>query len=327
VDVRYDQGDHVIDQGVAHPIFLGSMAISELTKPVSIPWPGLNYHSAARKFGVGMRVMTRWVKAGWLVVSERERFNGLKGKPTPVVYTPTPIDPGMQAASQPDYRWGTLWQWMHENVPDEWDVRLWREPRRGPGGKLGGWDWICPGRLRGGKQLPGACGRRCRVLYAPMMAWTLLRRFDVRKIAGFPSDFGVLEWESCFACQSCWRPTYDDTKRPWKVWNRFVTHVSGGLLTGRDVKKPTGKGRWDEIVEPLKGHNEKWYSLPEVRELRRDNHETHRAFVARRPLLRKRFAERKRRKLEAAKVEAQHPFADVDSAVVTSEELKKRRAQ
>jgi hypothetical protein len=96
-------------------------------------------------------------------------------------------------------------------------------------------------------------------------------------------------------------------------------------LTGRDVKKPTGQGVWDGPVPVVQRYEENWANLPTVRALRRDNRETAERFLARRPYLRKRYAERKQRKLEAAKAAKARPFVDVVGAVVQTNQEGPRR--
>lgn len=43
-----------------------------------------------------------------------------------------------------------------------------------------------------------------------------------------------------FACRDCWQPVFTDGVNPNETWNLFVTHMSGGLLTGHDVPRPRG---------------------------------------------------------------------------------------
>jgi len=43
-----------------------------------------------------------------------------------------------------------------------------------------------------------------------------------------------------FACKTCWNPIYFKSTSPADLWNLFVTHISGGLLTGREVPRPRG---------------------------------------------------------------------------------------
>jgi hypothetical protein len=143
-----------------------------------------------------------------------------------------------------------------------------------------------------------------------MMAWTLFRRFEIRRLRGFPKGFGLPDWEACFACQSCWRPTYDDSKRPWKVWNRFVTHVSGGLLTGRDVKKPAGQGMWSETVRRTGPREIGPYEQEAIRVMRADAANVRERFKRRRM---QRW--RRRGEPETGKTAMVRPFLGVEKAI------------
>ena len=131
-----------------------------------------------------------------------------------------------------------------------------------------GWEWVCPGKpgndearmtndegeMRGGVDGgSGGCGRRCGVLVCPLVGWTIggwladrpgvAKGLDVgeaeRWRPGF-ADAGGAEAGGAeragFACTSCWG-VQSGSLRGRGGWNGYVRRVSGGLLSGRDVKR------------------------------------------------------------------------------------------
>jgi len=147
--------------------------------------------------------------------------------------------------------------------------------------RLWGWWWRCPGLLeaRGvrlearGKAAPSpdpslqgggfedeaqdaspkprasACGRLVSMLYAPLPVWTLGKHVDLQDglaIEGLSGQWlpGVMDrWSGRrrLACRHCWRVRNGGAAER-HGWNEFVTHLSGGLLYGREVKRPEGFG-------------------------------------------------------------------------------------
>ncbi|MCZ6834655.1 MAG: hypothetical protein O7G85_02680 [Planctomycetota bacterium] len=122
------------------------------------------------------------------------------------------------------------------------------------------------------------CGRLVERLFAPMSLWTLPQAmgwlndpdygFDLPPTPGTPtpgSGKGLKltgRWRPgeidpllaslarrgvagrSFACAHCWKPIATDTGNHGgtEAWNLFVSHVSGGLLYGHEVKRPQGMG-------------------------------------------------------------------------------------
>lgn len=132
--------------------------------------------------------------------------------------------------------------------------------------KFMGWEFICPGRLDALTGEPKGCGKRCTYLYAPQTVWTLglamggsegCEGFDVSDdaAAAHGSELPRLsgEWQPgvvdpikaasggglrSFACKSCWGVRTAVMSHPSHGWNDFITQISGGLLSGCDVKRP-----------------------------------------------------------------------------------------
>ncbi|MEM9913977.1 MAG: hypothetical protein AAF911_03340 [Planctomycetota bacterium] len=145
--------------------------------------------------------------------------------------------------------------------PPEVELGLWGEHFRGRGDFRGfrGWDWVCPGRELADGTWAG-CGRVCKKLVAPLPVWTIERMLPppetppetppgggggTRAEARTPrrlDTVGVAEYEprrSRFACAKCWNVQHTASD-PDAAWNQLVTAISGGLLYGREVRRPTG---------------------------------------------------------------------------------------
>jgi hypothetical protein len=134
-----------------HLVHLDGRFIRDLCKPVCIEPPGLPADKAGRLLGVSEHVVRQWVRGGHLHVFETMycRSVGRWGRPVPLLYTPSPIDPNNFEGRPPDGLWGTLWQWKHEKFPEDYVQSLRRVPRFRKWKKefyFRGWDWLCPGR-------------------------------------------------------------------------------------------------------------------------------------------------------------------------------------
>jgi hypothetical protein len=158
---------NLIESHQPHIVTLDGRLIRDLTKPVKIPWPGVTYAQAADICGREYNTIQHWVAAGVFKVDHyRERgfpeFNK-RSKPRdktgevdprgsggrPYVWTPSPIDPNNFEGRTPHPIWGTLWQWMWQDFPENYQLTVTRVPRmRGPSNSLfTGWEFLCPGRL------------------------------------------------------------------------------------------------------------------------------------------------------------------------------------
>ncbi len=211
--IELDQGAHLMpdhdleyvlrhphEYNLPHTVWLESSLIRKLTAPIFIPWPGVPTWRAARVLGLSKDQTRRWMTKGFLRVSFRDApsCHGKRGKPIPIVYTPSPIDPANFHGRTPESVWGTLWQVKHNSFPENFVQPMRRVPRfrtlRGAP-IFRGWDWLCPGRLlpasaaddsrfgiagesnvlelEGQRYLHIPCNRRCHFLYAPLPIWTL----------------------------------------------------------------------------------------------------------------------------------------------------------
>jgi hypothetical protein len=129
-----------------------------------------------------------------------------------------------------------------------------------------GWQWRCPGLLEehgAGVRIEdraeadlsaldppprsssSACGRLVRTLYAPLPVWTVGRYLDLQEglnVEGLSGQWypGVMDrWAGrrSLACERCWK-LQRTSFAGYRGWNELVTHLSGGLLYGREVEQP-----------------------------------------------------------------------------------------
>lgn len=247
--------ERAYDAREEHEVTIDGSLVRRLTKPVRINWPGVTYQRAADICGRDYHTVAGWVKSGIFQVNRYPEFgfppDGKRGR-RPYVWTPTPIDPNAILCEPPHPVWGSLWQGQWEKFPEEYTITLRRVPQfRIHHGKecFRGWYFICPGRLNEDDEYKG-CGRQAAYLYAPMPVWTLGKA--INDLSGFdmPEDSGLAgQWvpalhdasaatgPKSFACRTCWK-----VRRAWMAhymgWNDFITHISGGLLYGRDVPRP-----------------------------------------------------------------------------------------
>ncbi len=263
------------EQHEPHEITIFSETIRELCKPVTIPWPGWDWERAAHALGRHHRSIHAWIKRGIFQVRHvHPQIMGKRGMPVPVVWSPAPLDPNADQGRAPDPVWGTLWQYLWQRVPDDLEFTLTRVPlsARCPGDEPGrprhrGWHFLCPG-LPAALTPPAAscqspvassCGRRTDRLFIPLRPWTMLDALDVedplalslpfsQSRRGDPSRPHALTCSRAHsppsipspfyaACRVCHRILYPSLVS--RVgWNQFVSHLSAGLLYGREVRRP-----------------------------------------------------------------------------------------
>ena len=176
------------------------------------------------------------------------------GMETPVLWSDVAMDPGAAKGRPPARWWGSLWMSMAENIPYEFEQVVERVPRFVPyperdGSKrprFRGWRWVCPGLSEPGRVGPAGCGRRVATLYAPLPVWTVGRYLgmeeglDVEGLSGqwFPGVMDRWAGRRRLACEHCWKLRRTSFAN-YKGWNELISHLSGGLLFGREVEKPS----------------------------------------------------------------------------------------
>jgi hypothetical protein len=253
-----DGRGELIENYQPHAVTLSGALIRELTRPVMIPWPGVTCREAADMLGRPYDSIFQWLRKGVFRVDRYREFKFPEHRKRPYVWTPSPIDPNNFHGRAPHAVWGTLWQWLWQDLPEEYTLTVQRVPRMRPqptldgcNRKFVGWEFVCPGRLDANRQ-PMGCGKRCTYLYGPQTVWTLAKALTGTGEEGFemPEDSGLAgQWfpgvndpvaargPRSFACKHCWG-VRSAVMSHSSGWNDFITHISGGLLYGREVPRP-----------------------------------------------------------------------------------------
>lgn len=259
-DTRWDWEDFAsVEEGLAarkgypHEMEVRGERVAGMSAAVRLDWPGVPVREAAALLGRPERAVYAW--AGRNVLrSFTQHTPGRRGKPTRYVWSPYALDPSADDGRPPWSLWGTSWQGLGERVPGgaRWTLR--RVPRMRKGardggdaseawpGRFVGWDWACPGRpLADGRF--HKCGRVCKKLWLPLPVWTVGDYLSGRCDPAEESAWDGEPWwdvSGCYpACARCWGLRFDNPRSvPGEAWNRFVTVISGGLLYGREVRRP-----------------------------------------------------------------------------------------
>lgn len=184
------------------------------------------------------------------------------GMEVPVVWCDHLMDPGGHMGRPPSKWWGTLWRYLADEVPNDYGLTLVREPVLQPyagGERFRGWQWRCPGLTCRNEprcaddceprcaDADSTCGRLVRTLYAPLPVRTVGEYFGITEglqVEGLSGAWlpGVMDrWAGrrSLACERCWRikrQTFTNSTG----WNELVTYLTGGLLYGHEVEKPSG---------------------------------------------------------------------------------------
>lgn len=255
-DSRIDEvaGDAAPDYGPAqqraHHFHLWGRDIAYLNEPLFVGLPGVIQKEMARLLGRRSASIKSWVHGG---VFRYHTINahsiGKPGGDVKLLSTFGPMRPTANRGEAPHPVFGSIWQYLHERIPENFRQAFYRQPyymRQGEGRRFMGWKFRCPG-LGESHEGGGACGRFVERLFSPTSTWTLFQALDIRldlDVGGGcvwqPGLKDPLLHRRSFACRSCWRLRYTDHSRPRVAWNHMVTQLTGGLLYGCEVPIPEG---------------------------------------------------------------------------------------
>jgi hypothetical protein len=163
--------------GRPHAVTLTGGTIRMMCAPVLIDWPGIDAEKAAALLGQSRRTIAGWIRRGLFEVRHRRSKSvGKRGSPIPFIWSARKINLNMKSGRAPDLIWGSLWEYMHEQIPLDLRLTLIRVPywqyrwRRGdhpqldtPERRLLGWCMcVCAtfGRSMGWGRTR-RCGRSC----------------------------------------------------------------------------------------------------------------------------------------------------------------------
>jgi hypothetical protein len=215
---RYEEG-----RVAAEEVTLDAPALRRLCAPVEIDSAGESITKVAAKLGMSLANLRHARRAGVFTERRIPQFRGT----TALLYTERLIDPSAPLGRAPDVLWGWAWRSAAERLADDFAQVVERRPeyRFEHGEAMGrGWRWICPG-----------CKKRGRTIYLPMRQMNIAQYFGVK--AERDEVDGVAEIPRVFGCMRCHRVRYF-SKVDRHGWNALIGHSTGGLLYGREVRRP-----------------------------------------------------------------------------------------
>jgi DNA-binding NarL/FixJ family response regulator len=154
-------------------------------------------------------------------------------------------------APVPGLRGGRLWRWV---CPGRGagaaggEERGEKREEGASGAELGGGEKgglvggvgpvaLTPALSRGAREREGGCGRLVDKLYLPLPCWTIADLHGEAEELGIPAPAWADLRGQPMACRHCWN--IENRRLTNSVgWNLFVSHMTGGLLTGREVRRP-----------------------------------------------------------------------------------------
>ncbi len=223
--VSWDQENHLWRR-VEHEVTLEAHDLAWLCQPVSIPFPGEIIREVAKMLGTTPWVVRQAMKRGQFSVRYVKGLGGVHAN-VAILYTRQLLNPaGLPLDQIDDPGWATMWRCVSEHIPEAFTQTIIRRPVYGPfkcGQQFLGWRWVCPG-----------CGKLAKRIYCPIPGF--LAHWVPREPSGSPDP--LEPHAPCFACQKC-HGVHDYGRLDSKGWNELVTYLSGGLLYGREVKRPS----------------------------------------------------------------------------------------
>jgi len=209
----------------SHDVTIIAKTLRRLCRPVHIEPCGRPISEVAKMLGVAPWGLEYAVRTGAL----RAGFNdwGKRNTRVRVIKCDRPLDPSasnLKAGTDPLLM--GAWPTLADAVPDDLEQDIERVPWIHPvHGTFYGWRWVCPG-----------CKRQVKTIFYPLPPVNLPEffGFDPAK-----HEFDRIQAPPpTFACVRCHGVRYFNRLGP-NMWNELVYHVSGGLLYGYEVKRPS----------------------------------------------------------------------------------------
>lgn len=210
-----------------HRVLLRAEELRWLCRPVAIPAPGMTVRDVAEMLGECEHVVCEAVKRGeFSSVRPMRGLGGMKGWAR-IIYTKRLLDPaGITMGRVEDEGWGTMWRYASDHIPERLSQMVTRRPvwrKYGAGMRYQGFRWVCPG-----------CRREVRRLYYPLPALVVAPFVKATKVRTARKEAGAMRG---FACSKC-HGVHDYGRLNGQGWNELIMHLSGGLLYGKEVRKP-----------------------------------------------------------------------------------------
>lgn len=219
------------DRAIAHEVLVDAKLVRRVARPIALEAP-MPMEQITKLLGLSRGSIKSMTKRGVFEVSYIQNWQGRRGRPVPFYFTRKMLDPCRgRGREMIDPIWGSSHRYIADHVPADLQQTLTRVPHFIPksGRKcLMGWHWVCP-----------KCDRRVRMIYYPMCAAMGTRFIEgaLKSIGVDPSTIASPSSSTSFACMWCHNVMQNSRVLP-DNWNRLVSHLSGGLLYGADVRKP-----------------------------------------------------------------------------------------
>src|SRR5258706_2642784 len=194
--MKVDHPEHPYEP-IEHEETIQTRALRMFCRPVPTDSMGEAVEDVAKQLGVSSSLLSPARRNGIFTERRIKGLGGKRGKPIPLIHSWKALDPsGTGFFARPDVLWGSLWEWLADFVPDDFEQTLVRRPifrtmwgrgeKRGPKAEQGlygtmtgrsacptdhqykdeaqliGWSWVCPG-----------CKKEVRKVYYPVAPRTM----------------------------------------------------------------------------------------------------------------------------------------------------------
>jgi len=146
---------------IEHEVTIQPHALRKYCRPVRTDSWGELVQDVAKQLGCSNSAILR---ARWGGVFTERFVKGLGGKhgpPIPLIHSAKTLDPsGGRHFERPEQLWGSLWEWLADMLPDDFEQTIVRRPRFRrfnlrckDDSQLVGYRWLCP-----------SCKKTCRTI-------------------------------------------------------------------------------------------------------------------------------------------------------------------
>jgi DNA-binding NarL/FixJ family response regulator len=245
---------------IEHTVTIHVHGLRKFCRPVRTDSRGELVEDVAKNLGAPRKAPLLRARSSGLFTERRIR--GLAGRhgryPVPLIHSWQALDPSGPVFRKPDVLWGSLWEFLPDMVPDDFEQTILRKPTFTRWGaargshrnnappdhlytddvRFNGWRWICP-----------SCKQQVHKIYYPIAPQTLFdylgydparsKTAQAQSNEYLPCDVDdVPTPPACFACVTCHR--VNGLERTTSAgWNTIVSWLSRGMLYGHEVQKPS----------------------------------------------------------------------------------------
>ncbi|HZZ43355.1 MAG TPA: LuxR C-terminal-related transcriptional regulator [Tepidisphaeraceae bacterium] len=232
-----------------HTLTLSRPLLEKIVPPVYITPPGDDHLRVARDLGRHPESLRPLRRTGPLATRTIPLLFGRRGKPVPLVYSRSPLDPNnANHLSLPDPHFQSALSDLPNYLPESFQQDITRIPNFRPYTlRTKGYDALsAPAlsavegaqlRFRGWLFLCPACNRKVKILYHPLPVPNIAEYLNL--------DPAILDADAppapppLFACHKCHRIRFFSRTNVRDAWNHLISHLSAGLLFGHEVPKPS----------------------------------------------------------------------------------------